>query len=358
MKTTCRNDSGTHGKELNLSLAIAPDANHCIRETDSEGTVPALLPIQALQWLDNLRKSGRKITGIHFSGPGDVLASWPATEACLEILHNESGPFSLSCLGLGGAERTPDLVRYGITSVTLMVDTLRQKTAETLYSWIRPGKKTIPLHEGVSLLLREQSLAVRSMVEAGLDVVIRTVVHKGINDTEIAEIAAKMAALGAGSMEIIGDETFLQMASPHLKTKLLSPNNSLPFAPKGPACEQPVQPKPSKIRPNLAVASSNGMDINLHLGQAEKLLIYGPREDGLPCLLETRSTPKNGQANRWQTLADIFPDCFAILASQAGDEPRRQLAQSGIELLLLDDQIEGVVDTFYGGGKKRKCKTS
>jgi nitrogen fixation protein NifB len=356
MKTTCRNNPGEHEKELQLTLAIAPNANHCKRESDNEGTVPALLPIQARQWLENLRKSGREITDIHFSGPGDAVTSWPATAACMDILHNESGPFSLTCLGLGAAERTADLVKYGITTVTLLVDTLHKKTAEALYCWIRPGKKTVPLHEGVSLLLREQSHAVKTMTDAGLDVVIRTVVHSGINDTEIAEIAAQMAALGAGRMEIIGNETFRQAASPYLKTTILSTNNKRPLATEDRQCENPVMPKPSPMRPNLAVASSNGMDINLHLGQAEKLLIYGPRDDGLACLLETRNTPKNGEANRWQALADLCQDCFAILASHAGDTPRRQLAQSGIELLLQDDQIEGVVDMLYGGGKKRKCK--
>lgn len=356
MNTICRNYPGGHGKELNLTLAIAPNANHRIRDVDDGKPVPALLPVQALHWIDNLRQSGRKITGIHFCGPGDVLTSWPATAACLDILHKESGPFSLTCLGLGGVDHTPDLVRSGIDKVTLMVDTLHKKTAEKLYSWIRPGKTTIPLEEGAELLLREQSQAVQAMTDAGLDVVIRTVIHKGVNDTEIAEIAEEMAALGAQSMEIVGNETFLKAASLYLQTKVVSANDELLPSTGAPACKNQSMPKPGAARPNLAVASSNGMDINLHLGQAGKLLIYGPREDGLACLLETRTTPENGHANRWQALADILPDCFAILASHAGDVPRNQLALSGIEVLLLDDQIEGVVDTLYGGGKKRKCK--
>ncbi len=53
--------------------------------------------------------------------------------------------------------------------------------------------------------------------------------------------------------------------------------------------------RPSKARPNVAVVSSNGIEVNQHLGQAGKFLIYGPREDGLACLLEARNAPKPGK---------------------------------------------------------------
>ena len=117
-------------------------------------------------------------------------------------------------------------------------------------------------------------------------------------------------------------------------------------------------PKPTKERPNVAVVSTNGMDVDMHLGQASQVLIYGPREDGLACLLMARQTPDSGGgSSRWQTLGkECLHDCFALLATHAGDAPRKEFADLGIQVILTEDNIEGLVDVLYGGGKKKKCK--
>ena len=112
-------------------------------------------------------------------------------------------------------------------------------------------------------------------------------------------------------------------------------------------------PKPTRDRPNIAVVSANGMDVNLHLGQAWQVLIYGTRDDdGLACLLETREAPADGETDRWQKLADTLEDCFAILATHAGDMPRNVLAERGIKVVLTADNIEGLVDVLLGNNKK------
>ena len=114
-------------------------------------------------------------------------------------------------------------------------------------------------------------------------------------------------------------------------------------------------PRPSKRRPNVAVVSSDGMDVDLHLGHAIRILIYGPREDGLACLLETRPAPAPGSGgSRWEDLADTLSDCFILLAASAGKNPREILSRRGIQVFITEDNIEGTVDVLYGGGKKRK----
>ena len=114
-------------------------------------------------------------------------------------------------------------------------------------------------------------------------------------------------------------------------------------------------PKPTKKRPNAAVLSSNGMDIDLHLGQAIKALIYGPRGDGLACLLEARDLPEPGGGdNRWLQVGEVLSDCFVLLATSAGAKPREILGRQGLDLLLIEDNVEGTVDVLFGGGKKGK----
>jgi len=116
-----------------------------------------------------------------------------------------------------------------------------------------------------------------------------------------------------------------------------------------------VMPRPTRDRPNVAVLSAHGIDIDLHLGHAIKALIYGPREDGLACLLHVRDLPEPGGGdNRWHQLAETLGDCFVLLASSAGQKPRDILARHGLELLLVEDTVEGTVDVLFGGGKKGK----
>lgn len=118
--------------------------------------------------------------------------------------------------------------------------------------------------------------------------------------------------------------------------------------------ENPGLPRPSGARVNVAVASSGGMDVDLHLGQAIKFLIFGPRQgDGLPSLLGVREAPEPGGGDkRWTGLAETLNDCFAILAASAGAHPREVLAENGISVLTAEIDIQGAVDVLFGGGKK------
>jgi len=117
-------------------------------------------------------------------------------------------------------------------------------------------------------------------------------------------------------------------------------------------------PKPAGARVNVAVASSDGMDVDLHLGQAIKFLIFGPRpQDGLPSLLGVREAPEPGGGDkRWTDLAEALHDCFAILAASAGAHPREVLASQGLSVLTAETDIKGAVDVLYGGGKKNGKK--
>ena len=350
-----------HRDSINLVLPIAANANHRLQATAEGKTGPAMLPAEAMAWLDSLRAGGKKIPSIELCGPGDVLASWPATQACLELLQNEAqgSKIFLTTLGLNGAVHAVELDDLGIDKVTMLVDTVDQQTATDIYQWIRPDKKNIPLDRAAEILIKEQATAVQSFAEVGLQVTIRTTVQKGVNDDKITAIAEKMAHLGATAMELIGEgvelEKLAEQASAHLEATVFQPEPDLPPPGTPQSGLTPVQPRPSQERPNVAVASSSGMDVDLHLGQAGKLLIYGPRDDGLPCLLESRETPPGGSPDRWASLAAAIPDCFALLASHAGEAPRQYLAEEGIRVILTEDQIEGIVDVLYGGGKKKKC---
>lgn len=355
----------TDSMRLHVKLPIAPQANHRLTRALDEKPESGLVPAEAVAWVQALRKGGKDIKTIELCGPGDVLASASTTLSCLELLQPEirTAELSLTSLGIGAAALASDLSKLGVRSVNLLMDTVDADTAAKLYAWIRPAKKNVPLVQAAEILIKEQAEAVKALHDAGIKVVIRSFLVAGVNDGEATALAEKVAGLGAAAMEIDGEEglaleDLAQKISNHLPTTVYtSPMELLPPETPG-SCVEINMPKPTKDRPNVAVVSTNGMEVDMHLGQASQVLIYGPREDGLACLLMARQTPAaGGGADRWQMLAkECLQDCFALLATHAGDAPRKELAELGIQVVLTEDNIEGLVDVLYGGGKKKKCK--
>jgi len=359
-----------------LCLPVAPQAVCRLRfAPEAKPPLQALTPAEALMEVD--RHQG--LASVELSGPGDPLASMASTLETIVSLRKQYPTLviSLTTLGIGGVQHTAGLAAAGLNSINLLVDTLDPAIAEKLYAWIRPGKKTVPLKQIVPLLLEEQLKTVRAMAQAGIAVSIQTTVYPEINADQIEEIAEGMAAHGAKGMRLLpfcpGPQ---QMDSPmaltrkqmeqiknlvgrHLPAVTLQATDCGCTAGAGCGTGIPVQPglpQPSAERPRVAVVSATGMDVDLHLGQAKIILINGPRTDGLNCLLETRQAPESGSGEtRWEQLADVLHDCFALLTANAGQRPQEVLASRGIRVIITEENIEGTVDVLYGGGKKQKC---
>lgn len=358
-----------------LVLPIAPQAICGKRFGSSQVVVPALLPTEAVAWLGELIKGGKEIRSVNLCGPGDALAVPDLLLVTIDLLRANYPDLAVkvTAAGLGAVPLATALAERQIKQISLQIEAVDTELLQRIYSWIRPGKKTVPLAQATETLIREQEQAVVALAQAGLKVNIQTTVYPGINDQHLVAIAEKMAGLGAVSMTLLPFEPLAeeelptcdaamlakakQKAAVHLElteygTSLLTPPNGSTFA-------GTMLPKPSKERPNVAVVSSNGMEVDLHLGQADKVLIYGPRGgDELPALLTVRNAPESGTgAARWETLArECLFDCFVLLAAKAGENPQKVLAEQGIKVLETEDNIEGLVDVLYGGGKKQKCK--
>ena len=361
----------------NLILSAAPQANNRKRFGEVKKPDPALLPDEAVAWIGDLIKGGKEINGINISGPGDALAAPHTLLFLLDLLKEKypNCPVKLTTIGLNVALLAADLANKGLTLVNLQVEAVSLDTLKMIYAWIRPDKRTVPLPEVIAFLLQEQERAITALKDAGIRVNIQTTIYPGINDEHISAIAEKAASWGASSITLlpfqpVSEEEKLEAcetalleagkkaAAVHLE--VIDDDDVFLPPPSGRDFQNATTllPKPSKERPNVAVVSASGMDVDLHLGQADRVLIYGPREDGLTCLLESRTAPEVGSGDsRWQALAkECLFDCFALLATNAGQNPQKVLADMGIKVLLTEENIEGTVDVLYGGGKKKKCK--
>lgn len=360
-----------------LELPVASRTNSRIRFAATGESRQAMSPGQALAWLTEVVDQGARVDGVTLAGPGDPLVDLAPTLETLRLVRERYPGMELgiTTLGLGAEQAVPALLQAGVGHVVVLVDAVELELMRKLYAWIRPGSRTVPLFAATELLAGEQEKAVRVFVENGYRVGVKTTIYPGYNDGHAAEIARVMAELGAQFMAVapydpvVGEEVLLERPSPELMAAVREKvEKYLPVvvAPEkiiggqgeegtGCCCHGAVLPKPSIDRPNAAVVSSGGMEVDLHLGQAKTALIYGPREDGLACLLEVRALPEPGfGAARWELLADILKDCFALLAASAGESPRKILENRGIRILITEDDIEGVVDVLYGGGKKGK----
>ena len=365
-----------------VNLPVAPRANNRIRFASTKESMQAMIPEQALAWLDELLNKGDKIDGVNIAGPGDPLADLGSALDTLRLVREKYPAMALgiTTLGLGGEQAVERLVKAGVSHVTLLVDGVDLEVVQRLYAWIRPGIKTVPLFTAAGMLLDEQLKATTGFLQAGCDVQVRTTIYPGYNDEHVKEIAGTMAALGVKSMSVVPfdpateGEEMLAPPSHELMTRVrdqvakyltvvavpekIQTDRTADGSGENCCSVASTLPKPSADRPNVAVVSSNGMEVDLHLGHAITALIYGPREDGLVCLLGTRDLPEPGAgASRWEILAETLKDCFVLLAASAGESPRKILGSHGISVLITEDNIEGTVEVLYGGGKKgKKCR--
>lgn len=367
---------------INNSVVYLPVAPQIVARTRFSPPTPThsqcLKVPEALSWLDQIMEErGKSVSIVAISGPGDPLATPDITlhviaEVCKRYPDVQIG---LNTLGIGSDRLASDLAKAGTNYVAIEVNGVRSEILEKLYAWIRPGQKTLKISEAAKLLIKEQRNGVPALKFHNVTVGVHTTLYPGYNTSHIAKISSEMMELGADTIslipyvpekevevdlegpspEIVADATekagrYLKVTEPILLRSM--DNNCC-----SPAAKLTELPKPTKERPNVAVASSNGIDVDLHLGQAVKFIIYGPRDDGLACLLEMRDAPEPGKGSaRWQELAKVLPDCFILLAASAGETPRQALAEAGIKVFITEENIEGTVDVLYGGGKKKKKK--
>ena len=359
-----------------LRLPVAPQYLARLRFGAPEAKGTFLDPPAALAWLTRVMDQGAPIEAVEVTGPGDPLATLDRTVETLTMARVKYPRLSLCliCLGLGGQGAAPALAGLGLDHVTILMDALTPQVAEKIYAWIRPGTHTLPLKEAAKVLVEQQALAIKALSAQGITVKVNTTVYPGINQDQVEGIAEKAAGLGAKIMRLIpwepgpdqeadappaADEVLMARlsrdAGKHLA--IMAPSQGcgrdlVGLGAPAPASLAPGLPGPTPERPNLAVCSSNGFEVDLHLGQAFRYLIYGP-QDGPVLMLDARPAPEPGLGPaRWQEASITLRDCFAVLTSAAGEAPRRELGQRGITVLIQEGNIESLVDLLYGGGKK------
>jgi nitrogen fixation protein NifB len=394
----CFNDAARH-KFGRVHLPVAPRCNikcrfcnrkfDCVNESRPGVSSGILTPRQAMAYLDEVMKRKGNISVVGIAGPGDPFANPDESMETLRLVRKKY-PDMLLCVATNGLNVGPyldELKELDVSHVTITVNAVDPEVGEKIYSWVRSGKHVYHVKSGFKMLMEKQFAAVKGLKERGITTKINTIIIPGINDRHVEAVSQKMAELGADLQNCVAyypneGSDFENMAEPspammktvretaqkymplmHHCTRcradavgLLGETPDMGLMKTLQACEQMTdfeessdKPSPDVNRPHVAVATLEGVLVNQHLGQAQRLAIYG-KKDGSIHLLETRETPVEGTgANRWAAMAQILSDCGTLLVSGIGETPKMLLSEYGLQIFEVEGLIDEALDAFFSG---------
>jgi nitrogen fixation protein NifB len=386
----CFNDKARHAFGR-VHLPVAPGCNiqcnfcnrkfDCVNESRPGVSSGLLSPDQAMRYLDEVFRRKPNIAVVGIAGPGDPFANADRTMETLRLVRGKY-PQMLLCVATNGLCVGPhlnELADLKVSHVTVTVNAVDPAIAERIYAWVREGKCIRGPREGAEILLTRQEEAIRGLKERGITTKVNTIVIPGVNDGHVEAVARRMAGLGVDILNIIpyyrnDGANFAHIPEPsaelvrELRAKagaflpmmhhctrcradavgLLGESISQELTTVLQACS--AGKSADSTRPFVAVASTEGVMIDEHLGQAARLLIFEHTPTG-PKLRESRPTPeKGGGIERWEGLAELLKDCRGLMAAGIGATPRRVLAGKGIAVHQSDGPVLPSVDSLFKVG--------
>jgi nitrogen fixation protein NifB len=203
-----------HDKFGRMHLPVAPACNiqcrYCVRKYDCANesrpgiSSVVLKPHEAVDRVRCIVERSANISVIGIAGPGDPLAN----DATFEVLTaiNREFPELILCLSTNGlmlSDRLEDIVKCGVKSITITINSVLPETAENIYSHVYYRGKKLKGRAAAECLLCNQWKGLRNAIDAGLIVKVNSVLIPGVNDTEIPLIAWLAGGKGADIMNII-----------------------------------------------------------------------------------------------------------------------------------------------------------
>jgi nitrogen fixation protein NifB len=380
-----------------VHLPVAPKCNimcnycnrkyDCVNESRPGVTSSVLKPAQAIAYLTRVLEKEPRITVAGIAGPGDPFANPEATMATIRLIRQRF-PELLLCLatnGLGLPPYVEELAEVGVTHVTLTVNAVDPEIGARIYSWVRDGKVIYRGRAAAEILLERQLESIRGLKARGVTVKVNTIIIPGINDHHVQAVAARMAELGVDILNCMpmypnADTPFGAIPEPRPEQMTEIRGAAEQFIPQMhhctlcraaavgfldsdrtdefrgclSACAAAVPV--ASDRPYVAVATLEGMLVNLHLGEAPGFQIWGQGEEGFR-LIEVRPAPAPGGGNRWWNLTETLHDCRAVLVSGVGDTPQAILSEAGVAPVVMNGFIDMALGAIYDGSDLAALKS-
>lgn len=386
--------------------------NYCNRDFDCAhesrpGVCSKIMePEQAPEYVETLRAQFPELAVVGIAGPGDPFANPEETLKTLSLIHG-AFPDLLLCVATNGLNLAPyveELVNLGVSHVTITINTLNPSVGQRLYAWVRKGKQTLSGYEAAAYLLQEQLSSIPLLKSANILVKVNTVLVPGINEHEVGILAQRLAALGVDIMNIlplypVKGTPFARLDPPspemvqkarqraaaylpqmyhctrcradavgflgqdlafsqeknkgeeeRVSGKHLSPGGrqkNSPAASQGGNIPVPSQPRESSCR--IAVATYEGLLVNQHLGEANRVQVYRLEATGWVQENERSLPPRGGGDARWSQVAEILGDCDELWVSGIGENPRRILERTGLVVRIIEGFINQILEKYQPG---------
>jgi nitrogen fixation protein NifB len=376
-----------------IHLPVAPKCNiqcnycdrkfDCMNESRPGVTSAVLEPHQALAYLDKVMERVPQLRVVGIAGPGDPFASPDETLETLRLVRKKY-PEMLLCVASNGLNLAPyadDLARLEVSHVTVTVNTVDPTIGARIYSWVRDNKSIYRGEQAARVLLERQLEAIKAVKAAGVTLKINTIIVPSINDEHTAVVAEEMRLLGADVMNCIPlypvantpFAGFTEMPLSEVKQIRGKVAEIIPQMEHCTRCRADAvgllgQDQSAEFvtlmrdsaagllddrstRPYVAVASMEGILINQHLGEADKVWIF-EFDEIAPRLVEMRDAPEEGGGNaRWRELAKSLQDCHSILVSGVGRAPRWVLENSGLRVIEAAGLISTAMESLHRSGE-------
>lgn len=387
-KHPCFNIEARH-KYARAHLPVAPKCNiqcnycnrqyDCCNESRPGVTSTVLSPMQSVHYLKALAEKIPNMSVVGIAGPGDPFANATETIATMKGVKQQF-PDMIFCLSSNGLDLAPyidEIAEIGVSHVTITVNSLNPETLAKIYRWVRYNRRVYRGIEGGKVLLAQQLKCIELLKAKEIVVKINTVVCPGINDHEVEEVAQKVAELGADTMncipmyptentefQVLGEPSKEMMKSIRQKVAkyikpmthcarcradaagLLGHDDRAAMDMIGQFSGMVVNRGEGRER--VAVATNEGILVNLHLGEARKVYVYEKTRNGYH-FVEMRNTPaEGGGLSRWRELASkTLVDCQAILVGGIGESPMKVLQENGVRVIQMSGLIDAGLDAVY-----------
>jgi nitrogen fixation protein NifB len=384
----CFNIEAKH-KYARVHLPVAPKCNiqcnycnrkyDCCNESRPGVTSTILSPMQAVHYMKALTEKIPNMAVAGIAGPGDPFANPEETLNTMRLAQQEF-PDLIFCLSSNGLDLGPyidEIAEIGVSHVTITINSLNPETLAKIYSWVRYKRRVYRGVEGGKVILEQQLKCIEKLKAKGIVVKINTVVCVGVNDHEIEDLAKKVAELGADTMNCIPmyptENTLFEILeepskalmkdikekiSKHIKPMahcsrcradaagLLGHDNKEAMDMIGQFSSLVVNRTEGRQR--VAVASNEGLLVNMHLGEAKRVYVFEQSRNGYHFVEMRNTPPEGGGMGRWKDMANkTLVDCQAILVSGVGETPMKVLQDNGVRVIQMSGLIDAGLDAVY-----------
>ncbi|HRR67195.1 MAG TPA: nitrogenase cofactor biosynthesis protein NifB [Methanomassiliicoccales archaeon] len=392
----CYNE-GAHRSFARMHLPIAPRCNvqcnycnrkyDCMNESRPGVTSEILSPEEAVAKIRIVKERIPQLSVIGVAGPGDPLAN-EETFVTLEMVRKEFPELTL-CLSTNGLNLPRSVERLkalGVRFVTVTINAVDPEVGARMYDFVLWEGKVLRGREGAERLLANQLEGIRMCTAAGILVKANIVMVPTVNADHIPAIARKVKELGAYIVNIIPlipvpGTRFEHMPAPTPEERKrlqdmcegeirqmrhcrfcradaigMDNDRSAEFAHITCGAREAPEKVPFGVqmegaaKHRVAVATSNGRNVDLHFGQAKEFWVFDVEGGTLVPAGKVRAEPFLDEPmfgpvhrSKIENMVAALKGVDVVLASGFGERAEAEIRARGIYPYKREGALEEAV---------------